>query len=243
MIKKLQVSYLRPAELTQTISNYLQAIDELDLEDPFIDRIIELLEADNEMLREAITAVRVNKLIDDVSEADALRDNLFIGFRDTLDAAKRRKNDQILAAHQTLWPILEQAGIRLYSLGYTQQSGKMDAMFHTFDKQENMDAIETLGLTELYSEMKQAQEAFTEIFNDRLDEDTKKSYPTLTDSRKRAIPHVNALIQSIGILEESDPEGHVELVNKMNGITMEIASIALSRKSRSEPQLADEVDF
>ncbi|MEP5612318.1 MAG: DUF6261 family protein [Cyclobacteriaceae bacterium] len=243
MIKKLQVSYLRPAELTQTISNFLKAIDELDLEDPFIDRIVKLLEADNERLRQAITAVRINRLIDDVSEADALRDDLFIGFRDMLDACKRRKSNDILSAYQTVWPILEQAGTRLYSLGYTQQSGKMDAMFQELDKQENLDAIAALGLAELYTEMKEAQVAFSEIFNDRLDEDAKKSYPTLTDARKSAVPHVNALIQSIRILEESDPEAHVDLVNKMNAITTEIASIALSRKSKSEPDLVDEVEF
>lgn len=243
MIKKLRTSYLLPAELTETISRYLKAMDDVKLKDPFIKRIGGLLETDNETLNQAITAVRINRLIDDVSEADALRDDLFIGFRDMLDAYKRRKSDAISNAYQTVWPILEKAGTRLHALGYTAQSGKMEALFQELDKQENQEALTTLGLTDLYAELKDSQDDFAAIYNDRLDEDTKKNYPTLKDAKRKAIPHVNILIDAIGILEETDTEAHQELVSKMNAITTEITSIALSRKSKGEQVLVEEEQF
>ncbi|MEP1096066.1 MAG: DUF6261 family protein [Cyclobacteriaceae bacterium] len=243
MIKKLRTSYLLPAELTETISKYLKAIVDVSLENPFIALLINLLETDNERLNQAITAVRINRLIEDVSEADALRDDLFVGFRDMLYAFKRRKDESISTAFDAVWPILEKAGTRLHALGYTEQSGKMEALFQELDKQENQDALATLGLSDLYAELKTSQEDFAAIYNNRLDEDAKKSYPTMKDAKRKAVPHVNILIDALSILDETDPEAHQELVTKMNVITTEITSTALSRKSKGEQEVIDEEEF
>ena len=115
MIKKLRTSFLLPAELAETAGKYVAATADLSAADPFIARITGLISADIETLNAAITAVRTNKLVDDVAAADALRDDLFIGFKDLIDAHKRRKSQTLIDAYEQIWPIISQAGTRLYT--------------------------------------------------------------------------------------------------------------------------------
>ncbi len=234
MIKKLRTSFLMPAELAETASKYVAATATLSTADPFIARITGLITTDITQLNQAITAVRVNKLVDDVAEADAARDDLFIGFKDLIDAYKRRTNPTLKEAYSQIWPIIQQAGTRLYLLGYNEQSGKMEALFTELDKPENISALAAMHADGLYEELKQSQENFASIYNDRLNEDTLKNYPTLKEAKSKTIPHVNILLDALAILEETDPGTHSNLISQVNAITTEIMAVARARKSRSE---------
>ncbi|MEQ9468289.1 MAG: DUF6261 family protein [Ekhidna sp.] len=234
MIKQLRTSFLLPAELSETASKYVAATADLSAADPFIARITGLLQTDIDNLNAAITAVRLNKLVDDVAAADALRDDLFIGFKDLVDAYKRRKNQALVDAYEQIWPIIYQAGTRLYTLGYAEQSGKLEALFTELDKPENQTALATMHADGIYADLKQAQADFVTIYNSRLDEDTKKNYPTLSEAKSKTVPHVNILLDAINILDETDPGTHGALIDKLNGITTSIMAVARARKSRGE---------
>ncbi len=231
-----------PGELTETVNNYLKAITTSGLADPFITRITDLLVEDLEVLNQAMLAIRINKLVDAVAEADAIRDDLYIGFKDMIEAHKRRKDPKMVEAYQILWPLIEQAGTRLYSLGYTEQSGKMEALFIELDKSENKKVMEDINVYEIYGELKQAQADFVAIYDSRLDEDSKKDYPTLRQAKSQLVPHVNILLDAVGLLDETDPGTHTDLVNKMNAITTEITATALARKTKSESEEEEYVE-
>lgn len=233
-LKKLRTSLLLPAELVETINSYLAVIEEGGEPDAFVQVITELLKADVILLGEALTAVRVNALVTEVAQLDAVRDDLYIGFRDMVDAAKRRRDDALLAAYAKVWPVIEKAGTTLYSLGYTAQSGRLEVLFAELDKADHQEALNTLGLTAIYAELKQAQQDFSSKYSERLDEDSKKSYPTLGEAKKQAVPHVNILIDAISILEEATPTSQEGMISRMNAITFEIMSVARARKTRSE---------
>lgn len=233
MLKSLRTSYLLPAELSETISRYLHAISESGLSDPFVTKLTELLSAGAETLSQALTAVRVNALIENVAEADAIRDDLFIGFKDLVNAGKRRRAEAFMQAYNAIWPVIEQAGTLLYLEGYAEQSGKLKALFAELDKPENRQHLTTLHADGIYAELKQAEADFISIYDDRLDEDAKKDYPTLSEAKRKTVPYVNRLIDAINILEEIEPGAHTALITKMNTITTAVESAALSRKTRS----------
>lgn len=232
-----------PAELAETANKYVAINANLSTTDPFIARITGLITNDIIQLNQAITAVRVNKLVDDVAAADAARDDLFIGFKDLIDAYKRRTSQTLKDAHAQIWPIIQQAGTRLYLLGYTEQSGKMEALFDELDKAENLAALAAMHADGLYEELKQAQEDFVTIYNNRLNEDTLKNYPTLKEAKSKTTPHVNILLDALAILEETEPGVHDTLINQMNSITTEIMAVARARKSRGEIEGESEVGF
>ena len=234
MLKKLRTSYLLPAELLETILKYISALELSGIAHTFIASIIQLLKTDVENLKKVIIAVRQNRQVERVSEADALRDDLFIGFRDSVDAFKRRRDEKLVEAYGTIWPIIEKAGTTLYALGYTVQSGKMEALISDLDKQENQKELKTLRVLDLYNEMKEAQKKFTDIYDARLDEEAQRDFPTLNDTKKKIVPHVNALLNTMEIIHELEPGMHQELIDKLNIITTEVMSSATSRRTRED---------
>lgn len=233
MVKKLSASLLLPAELAETVSAYIRTIVDSGLGNSFILGIIMLLEKDLKGLNNALTAVRVNQLVDDVSEADAIRDDLFIGFRDLVDAYKRRRDASLIAAYEMIWPIIEKAGTRLYGLGYTEQSGKLEALFAKLDKPKYQEALTILNAIGIYAELKQAQKRFLKLYNDRQDIDT-SSFLTLKEAKRPTVPHVNSLLDALNILDEVEPDTHTDIINKVNAITSSIMTTVRARKTKSE---------
>lgn len=239
MIRKLRASLLLSAELSETVNAYLKSIAEVIPDEPFIGRITTMLKADLEVLNQAITAVRLNTLVDDVAMADAIRDDTFIGFRDMIDAYKRRRDPEVIKAHEKLWYVIEKAGTMLYRLGYTEQSGKLEALFAEFDQAEYQEALTKLNVLDLYQELKQAQADFTDLYTQRLDVDAGRNYPTLKQAKGQLVPHVNALLNAIDVLYETDTETHQALVEKLNTITTQVMASARARKTRSMTQPED----
>lgn len=240
-MEKLRTSLLLPAELSEIVAAYLRTIEDSGLENPFISGIVTLLTADLTKLNQAITAVRINQLVDDVAEADAIRDDLFIGFRDMVDTHKRRRDPALIAAYEVVWPLIEKAGVSLYKLGYTAQSGQMEALFAELDNPDQQAAIATMNATGIYAELKQAQADFTALYQSRLNADSDMNYPTLGEAKSVTIPHVNALLDSIDILDQMEPDTHTALIDKLDVITSSIMSTARARKTRgeNEPEMED----
>ncbi len=234
MLNKLRTSLLLPAELVETINNYLEILPSDDTTDPFINTLKDLLVEDVSRLKDAITAVRINTLVTEVAELDATRDDLFIGFRDMVDATKRRRDEALVAAHATVWPVIEKAGTTLYALGYVAQSGRLEALFTELDKDNHQTAMATMGVSDIYVELKQAQQEFSDKYSNRLDADSQKTYPTLGEAKKKAVTHVNVLIEAINVLEEVNPGTQTDLIARLNVVTTSIMSVARTRKTRSE---------
>jgi hypothetical protein len=240
MIIKLRTSYLQPGELAETANAFLQKVNSFTPLDPFLERITNLLQEDLSTLNNALTAVRINALVKAVSEADALRDDLFIAFRDSLDILKRRPSETFQAAYLALWPILEQAGTLLYSLGYSEQSGRLEALIEQMNLPANQTHLTNTGLTGLFEEMKQAQANFTELYQKRLDLDSQQDYPTLAEAKSSIVPRINMLLDAVSILHEEDAETLGPLVRELNAITSQIMAIARARRTRDASALAGE---
>lgn len=242
MLDKLSTSLLLPAELADTTNRYRQtlvaegilagSVDDTANTEPFIETIFSLLDEDQKQLGAALTAVRQNQLVTQLAEADAIRDDLFIGFRDMVDAGKRRRQEAMQEAWQLVWPVIKSAGTRLYALGYAAQSGRMEALIEQLDQAAYQSAIATLQAQAIYDEMKQAQSNFAAIYDKRLTKDVTQQYPTLRDAKVPLVKHLNGLLEAIDILGETEPDKYGGVIEKMNVITNDIMVIAKARKTR-----------
>ncbi|MDW3192655.1 MAG: DUF6261 family protein [Cytophagales bacterium] len=243
MLEKLRTSLLLPAELADTTTRYKQTlIDQGILPgeteppatiEPFIERIFTLLDEDLTQMSTVLTAVRQNQLVTELAKADAIRDDLFIGFRDLVDASKRRQQTEIQESWQLVWPVIKSAGTRLYTLGYAAQSGRLEALFEKLDQADYQTAMTTLNATTIYAELKQAQSDFITIHDQRLAEDLTKQYPTLRDAKAQMVKHLNGLLEAVDILGETETENYTAVIDKMNVITNSIMSTARARRTRN----------
>lgn len=241
MLKKLRTSFLLPAELSEIIKSYIQAVRDSGINHDFLNVIITLLLLDVEKLKLAIQAIRLNALVQLVAQADAIRDDLFISFRDMVDAARRRKSELLQEANKLVFPNIEQAGTRLYQLGYIEKSGKLEALLSELKKEKYKDALAAMKVDDVLQELDEAHQNFVTLYSDRLEEENKKDYPTIDEAKRKAVPHVNIFLGTVSILQEVDAANYDNLVDKLNVITTEIMATARARKTRSENEaLADE---
>lgn len=225
---------LTPAELTQTVVAFIQALPETEGADPLVIRLKAALNEDVKILNKAITAVRVNVKVEDVAEADSFRDDQFLTFRDMVHGQRRKKEEAIQMAYSLIWPVIEKAGTRLHTLGYTEQSGKLSALFEELDMADKQEALETLKVADLYAGLKEAEQAFVEMFANKLSAEQALNYPTLKEAKTRLFPHITTLF---GVLEFLGEEGDAYALSRVPGFNSIISAImttAKARKTRSE---------
>ena len=255
MLEKLRTSLLLPSELSDTTTRYKQTLmstgiissddnnpgggDLIASEsetpatvEPFVEKIVALLDEDQLRMANAMTAVRQNELVTELAKADAIRDDLFIGFRDLVDASKRRQQTEIQEAWQQVWPVIVSAGTRLYTLGYAAQSGRLEALIGKLDQSEYQTALGVMGLTDIYDELKMAQQDFAAMHDQRLSRELAQQYPSLRNAKAPMVKHLNGLLGALDILGETDPESYTPVIEKMNIITNDIMSIARARRTR-----------
>lgn len=232
MIKKLSTGLLLPSELEDAIKQYIHVVEESTLHEPFITRITDLLGLDLEVLHDALTAMQKDKLVNAVSQADSRRDDLFIGFCKLIKAHERLHSPAIEAAYEVIWPEIYKAGTDLHALSYEAQTEKMDELLKVMDNPSKQMALGALNALSLYDEMKESQEKFSKIYNNKLKVEARKNYPTLREAKSKAIPHVNALLNAVDILEETGEESIEDLVMSLNHITDQMMEKVRERTNR-----------
>lgn len=241
MIYKLRTSFLLPAELGETTSKYIFETEQAGVAEPYVAKLLGVLKEDVKDLNKALTKLTVNSKVEATAEADGVRDDLLIAFRDMVDIGKRRQNPEIVAAYQKVFAVIEKAGLRIYRYGYTEKSGRLAALFEELDQPEFQSAIAILKADELYNELKAAEDAFLAVYGERLREETTQNSITLEDARRKAVPHVNIFLGVLSTLEEFEPEVYEALSAKINAITSEIMTIARARRTRNGNEGSDDL--
>jgi hypothetical protein len=222
MIKKLKTSNLLPEQIILKVEKYLEATKELSMQEPFIKRITNLLDKNLETLKNSYEAMHTSDQLGKVAEYDAIRDDLFVGFKESIDSFRRRRNEKLIEAYEKIWAVIEKEGTNLYKLSYDSQTERMESLFRQLEEEEHTKALRTLNAYDLFLELKWAQTEFNEVYNEHLDEEAKSNYPTLSEAKGEIIPHINILIDAISILEETEPGRYTRLVDEMNSITDDI---------------------
>ena len=104
----------------------------------------------------------------EVAVADLIRDNFFLGMKDSL--AGLTKMNGLSTQHDAidLYGIFEAHGLDLYQYNYGDQSTHMDKLIEDLEKPENIAKIGRVHLTESYGLMKSSHDAFDALFLDQL---------------------------------------------------------------------------
>lgn len=234
VVVKLSTSLLLPAELAEIGGAYIKAIEESALENPYILGVLALLAKDLATLNHAMAVVRKIELVNEVAELDNLRDDLFMAFRDLVSSFRLRRAAELKAAYEKIWPLIEQAGTTLYSLGYTEESGKMEAMFGEMDKTDKQEALTLMNAAGVYTDLKTTQGEFAALYSTRLNLESEKEYVTVTEARKPTNKHINFLLDAMEHLDEMEPDTHTDLIKKLNQITSTMLTTARARQTRKE---------
>lgn len=243
-VKNLSASRTTHMELAAITDSYLKILSKYFPDHPFIIAIAGLLSGALVKLNEAMAAIRINKLIEEVFDLDQRRDSAFIMFRDLIFSFARTDVATEKAAYNEIWPVIERLGTTLYAEGYLEQSGRLKTLFQEMAKPKKAEALTVLGATERLAKLHTAEQNFLAIYESRLEEDAKKSYPTIRGARRELSPLINDLMPTLRMIARTTPEGidlpWIDLINEQTDQVMK--KIAARRTRRNNQQVSDTAD-
>ncbi|GAA4276349.1 DUF6261 family protein [Aquimarina mytili] len=235
ILRNLSVTKATHSELSEVTNNYLGIINTHLCDDAFLVAVANHIKPKLEKLRTALAAVRTNNLVDEVIALDQVRDHAFILFRDMIQAFEKTDDPQEKEAFTLLSELIEKVGTTLYTEGYLEQSGRLETLFQEMDKQEYQEALAILGLTPRYKKLKKSEQGFKAIYTDRLEEDTKKDYPTIGQARAELTPLINDLIPTLrNVIRVADQDTDLSWVALINEQTDTVMTQVAARRTRKE---------
>ncbi|TPN86855.1 DUF6261 family protein [Aquimarina algicola] len=240
-LKNISVTQSTHSELSEVTSNYLSIINSHLSANPFLIKLVEYIQPKLENLRTALAAVRTNSLVEEVMQLDQARDYAFIVFRDMINAFEKTDDTKEKEAYELLYELLKKVGTTLNNEGYMEQSGRLETMFQEMDKDQYQLAIQSLGLVSRYKKVKKTEQQFKTAYTNRLEEDTKKNYPTIGEARAALTPLINDLIPTlrnvIRVADTNDTLGWVDLINEQTDTVM--TQIAARRTRKENEQITE----
>ncbi len=104
-----------------------------------------------------------------VAEADAIRDDLFVSFRDVVNGFAGMRGLAIQSSALELKQVINQHGNGLYTLSYGDESSHLDKLIEALNQADKQSKLESLHLTDSYLLLKNAQQAFTTLYNKQVE--------------------------------------------------------------------------
>ncbi|MGB3467674.1 MAG: DUF6261 family protein, partial [Cyclobacteriaceae bacterium] len=168
------------------------------------------------------------------------RDSAFIVFRDMISAFSKTDIVAEREAYNEIWPVIVKLGTTMYAEGYLEQSSRLKTLFRELEKPEKANAIEILGVSVRLEKLKMAEENFTSVYDSRMEEETKKDYPTIREARTELSPLINDLLPTLRMVASTSPENAdlswIDLINEQTSLVMTQIAARRTRKDNQNSQ-------
>ena len=182
-----------------------------------------------------------NSQTDKQEAADATRDLCLRALFAFVEACTLRQNKQINGTAKEVWKHLEKFDRSMYRWGYQAQSAEMEVLFAALDKLE--DQLAVIGAADWYSELKESEVAFHEIFSDKIQEETDKSKLVPThEAREEVKDQLVGLTQILNGMESAGLDGIADLNAEIDTIIGAFEGPARARLARKKNNAEDEDD-
>ena len=166
-----------------------------------------------------------------------MRDSAFIVFRNMIAAYEKSGVTEEKNAYNVLWPVIVKLGTTLYTEGYLEQTARLETLFREMAKPDKVNALNVLSLSDKLDRLKVADQKFNEVYDSKLEQDSKKNYPTIREARQELSPLINDLLPTLRMIALTSPEGtDLSWVDQINEQTDLVMTQIAARKTRKENQ-------
>ena len=171
---------------------------------------------------------------------DQERDDAFISLRDYASSCSHSKNPKEVAAGRSITAIFDNVGISVYYLGYAQETAKLKTLIEAFGTSSAQQALETIGATERFEELKSSQDEFEKTYQSKIETESAINYPLVKDSKLRITKYLKTLLFYIDTNSDLDNTVFGAAKEAINQIITDTVAIAHSRATRIENALVEE---
>lgn len=170
-----------------------------------------------------------------ISSLNKVRDNDFVYFRNSADAATHSSDVATADAAQYIIRAIKTNGWSLHRTGSNVQTAIMKSLKQDLSTTEAQQAIATLNLTSAYNAMIASEDNYVAEVSKRSNESVEKSLINPETAYKEMLNDGENLIKAIEVFYNLTGKSEYQnMAAKINELTAEVMAIARARQTRAE---------
>lgn len=197
-----------------------------------------------QLLEDSLKIIQAGKYTQDLALADTARDDTWYCFYHAVISGTYSKNEELRKASELLLPLVKNPKMRIYNMGYQKESACLKNFFNKIDsKAEYTTALNTIGITELYQNIKKAQNAFEVIDMNKIDDESEKPKSESEEACKNIRAAIEDLDKFIEVANQLTPNGDYDKINaEINEVIAENNTLVITRTTRRKNAKEEEVE-
>jgi hypothetical protein len=231
-MQKIHFSYLKPEEILAFWYRLLALLQSLIPDDDYLAAIYNRLEEIAGKLSAALGVIRGSKYTIMLAERDGKRDQLFVGFRDYVNAFTYHFDELIVQAARLLQALIEVRGVTLYKYSYAAETSQLNGLFEDLKNPEAQQAIALIKAEFWVEALQQAQQDFEALYQQKVATEAGQDLPQINESKQELIRNLDRLLIYIESQAEIKAEKYQPVVKKIDEVIADMMSSARARKSK-----------
>lgn len=185
-MKAFPFSLLNSDELCTSTERINHITEEIGANDPFIGQVRQLMAESSQALSNAIGSSRSSDFTGRLLESDGQRDSAFIGLRDYAKAFANHRDPEKAGAGKKLVDLIQQRGWSLYRQGYMVETSQLNALIADLESESYTPAIQLVGAETWLTDLKETQNAFELLYQEKVDTESGEEYPPGAGIKKKS---------------------------------------------------------
>jgi hypothetical protein len=231
-MRVMNFSFLKSEEVQAFSFRLLPILEPLMEGDEFLSGINPKLRRSNDNLAKALTLVRTSEYTVFLFNSDALRDQYYIGFKYHVASFLFHPDEEKVQAAKLIDTQIQASGPTLYNLGYAEETAQLNGLLSSLQTPEAQAAIKLIGADFWLDLLIKAQQAFEELYQQKVAKKSTKDLPPAMASRKEIVHYLSQILNYLDAKTEANPEKYNPVVEKIDEIIVDMMTVARSRKSR-----------
>jgi hypothetical protein len=232
-IHDLPPSYFLPDELATTARRILAICLELLLSEAGIQKLIQHVGKDADLVEAIINRSRVGEFTEILSNMDIFRDNLYRAI-DYFSLAWSFRDDSPSesASAGIVVEVLQRKGLEILSYGYSRESAEMNAVIKELELPAIATHLNAIGGGSWLAALKTAQNSFERTYLTKVNTETDEERIALKTAFAGLSQSLTGLVNMVD-LTSRDGEAHVmTAVDRINKVIDEMMAIIRARRTR-----------
>lgn len=234
----------RIKEFTQFIRNTLMIVNQHNPTELKVKTQYQELNGLCQQLEKAYELTDNSQLSLQLTQLDERRDQAIICLRTLSEGYVRHPKTAQQEAGKQLLACINRYGNRLYALNYSAETATLKQLLSELQtRPEYQQAIETLQLTDVVNEMKQANQAFEQLFVQRIEETVQSDGLSNRELMRQATEAYRTLLKHLEAHATLTPSNEYQLlIDHLNGNITHFNEIVERRKSTPTSELVTASD-
>lgn len=239
-IQKIDLSRLRNEEHYSFHNETNDLVLRFTAEALGIQRLYPAYEAAFATEGEVLNLLQKSMFTGPIADADADRDLLARGLKDTVKGAEKHFNPAVAEAARRITILLDSAG-NIADKGYNEETAAIKALVNDLENQHAAD-VATLGIADWVSELKNRNAAFETLLDERYTEEADKNPLKMKEARKQidaAYRDLTNLLDALVLV--NGPEAYEGFIKELNKRVEKYNNTVEQRKGRSKKDEPEEI--